>query len=232
MNQDFLEDFNKRSRNQRNSFFNFRVSPNSAFHCFWASYAVCFVLRTCDLVDNARDQWRLGDPNRRCCYPSREDISDFEVYLPVQLFRFSFLVCPVPKQRAWAAPEKLIKSEGDQQGFEATHISSDSSFHLKKSSVQTSDSAVYYCALSDTVREAAGGAEHKPKGTDGVRLWAALQSSVLEASSKYFQLWSSELRTLEFLDYPTERNLGRDSVKRNLSAFLHKCLFSAHSHSP
>ena len=34
-------------------FFNFPVSPNSASHCFWARYAVCFVLRTCDLVDNA-----------------------------------------------------------------------------------------------------------------------------------------------------------------------------------
>lgn len=89
--------------------------------------------------------------------------------------------------------ELLLKSSlGNQKvtsrGFEATHISSDSSFHLQKSSVQTSDSAVYYCALSDTVREAAGGAEHKPKGTDGVRLWAALQSSVLKALSKYFQL--------------------------------------------
>uniref|UniRef100_A0A4W2IDS3 Ig-like domain-containing protein n=1 Tax=Bos indicus x Bos taurus TaxID=30522 RepID=A0A4W2IDS3_BOBOX len=85
--------------------------------------------------------------------------------------------------------EMLLQSSlGNQKvtnrGFEATHISRDSSFHLQKSSVQTSDSAVYYCALSDTVREAAGGAEHKPKGTDGVRLWAALQSSVLEASSK------------------------------------------------
>ena len=89
--------------------------------------------------------------------------------------------------------ELLLKSSlGNQKvtsrGFEATHISSDSSFHLQKSSGQTSDLAVYCCALSDTMREAAGGAEHKPKGTDGVRLWAALQSSMLEALSKYFQL--------------------------------------------
>ena len=132
--------------------------------------------------------------------------------------------------------ELLLRSSlGNQvtsRGFEATHTSNDSSFHLQKSSVQTSDSAVYYCALRDTVREAAGGAERKPKGTDGIRLWAALQSSMPEASSKHFQLGSSELRTLEFLDCPMERNLGRDSVKRNLSTFLQKCLFSAHSHSP
>ena len=84
--------------------------------------------------------------------------------------------------------ELLLKSSlGDQKvtsrGFEATHISSDSSFHLQKSSVQTSDSAGYYCALSDTVREAARRAEHKPKGTDAVRLWAPLQSFILEAQS-------------------------------------------------
>ena len=84
--------------------------------------------------------------------------------------------------------ELLLKSSlGNEKvtsrGFEATHISSDSSFHLQKSSVQKSDSAVYYCALSDTVREATGGAEHKPKGTDVVRLWAPLQSFILEAQS-------------------------------------------------
>ena len=180
-----------------------------------------------------RDPWRLGDPDRRRCYPPREDISDSEVYLPVQLFRFSSLVCPVPKQRAWAAPEKLIrKPEGDQQRFW-------SHSYLERQLLPPAEilranirlSCVLLCSEWQ-MKEAAGGAEHKPKGTDGVRLWAALQSSVLEASSKYFELWSSELRTLEFLDCPTERNLGRDSVKRNLSAFLHKCLFSAHSHSP
>ena len=102
-----------------------------------------------------------------------------------------FLLCYVQYQNKEL--ELLLKSSlGNQKvtsrGFEATHISSDSSFHLQKSSVQTSDSAVYYCALSDTVREGAGGAKHKPEGTDGVRLWAALQSSMLEALSKYFQL--------------------------------------------
>ena len=64
-----------------------------------------------------RDQWRLSDPDKRRCYPPREGTSDSEVYLPVQLSSCSFLVCPVPKQRAWAAPEKLIRKPGDQQRF-------------------------------------------------------------------------------------------------------------------
>uniref|UniRef100_A0A8C0CYS7 Ig-like domain-containing protein n=1 Tax=Balaenoptera musculus TaxID=9771 RepID=A0A8C0CYS7_BALMU len=60
------------------------------------------------------------------------------------------------------APQLLLKGSkanqrAEHQGFQATLVTSDSSFHLQKSSVQTSDSAVYYCALSDTVRGAAGG---------------------------------------------------------------------------
>lgn len=43
------------------------------------------------------------------------------------------------------------------RGFEAEFSKCDSSFHLKKASVHLSDSAVYFCAVS----EAVGGAEHK-----------------------------------------------------------------------
>lgn len=67
------------------------------------------------------------------------------------------------------APQLLLKStrenqKTEHQGFEATLVKRDSSFHLQKSSLRVSDSAVYYCALSDTVRGIARGAEHKPRG--------------------------------------------------------------------
>ncbi|KFO27547.1 T-cell receptor alpha chain V region RL-5 [Fukomys damarensis] len=46
--------------------------------------------------------------------------------------------------------------QGRNKGFEATYVTETSSFHLKKASVQQSDSAVYYCALRDTVAGTAG----------------------------------------------------------------------------
>ena len=64
-------------------------------------------------------------------------------------------------------PELFLKAtkangKGTNKGFEATYNTETTSFHLEKASVQESDSAVYYCALSDTVvTETAGGAEHK-----------------------------------------------------------------------
>ncbi|EHB08133.1 T-cell receptor alpha chain V region CTL-F3 [Heterocephalus glaber] len=64
------------------------------------------------------------------------------------------------------APQLLLKAskdkdKGSKKGFEATYDKETSSFHLQKVSVQESDSATYYCALSDTVTGTAGGAEHK-----------------------------------------------------------------------
>uniref|UniRef100_A0A4W2GT23 Ig-like domain-containing protein n=1 Tax=Bos indicus x Bos taurus TaxID=30522 RepID=A0A4W2GT23_BOBOX len=78
------------------------------------------------------------------------------------------------------APQLLLKgSISDQnpksKGFQATLVRSDSFFHLQKWAVQASDWAVYYCALSDTVREGCWGAEHKPRVQMGLWLWAALQ---------------------------------------------------------
>ena len=53
------------------------------------------------------------------------------------------------------------KEKGSSRGFEATYDKGTTSFHLQKASVQESDSAVYYCAVGDTVAETTGGAEHK-----------------------------------------------------------------------
>ena len=58
-------------------------------------------------------------------------------------------------------PELLLKAmkandKGTNKGFEATYNTETTSFHLEKASVQESDSAVYYCALSDTVMKLQG----------------------------------------------------------------------------
>ena len=86
------------------------------------------------------------------------------------------------------APQLLLKGSTadkkvEHEGFQATLDRSDSSFHLQKQAVQASDSAEYYCALSDTVREGCGGAEHKPRVQMGLWLWAALQGVVVSHSS-------------------------------------------------
>ena len=74
------------------------------------------------------------------------------------------------------APQLLLRSSTDNkktehQGFHATLHKSNSSFHLQKFSVQLSDSALYYCALRDTVRETAGEAAHKPRVQEGRGEW-------------------------------------------------------------
>ncbi|ERE88566.1 Immunoglobulin V-set containing protein [Cricetulus griseus] len=71
------------------------------------------------------------------------------------------------------APQLILMSFTDnkrteKEGFHATLHKSNSSFHLQKSSAQLSDSALYYCALSDTVREMQGKL-HTNQGAGGLR---------------------------------------------------------------
>ncbi|KAB0354172.1 hypothetical protein FD755_023138 [Muntiacus reevesi] len=72
-------------------------------------------------------------------------------------------------------PQLLLKGltagkKVEHEGFQATLVKRDSSFHLQKQAVQASDSAVYYCALSDTMQM-------------GLWLWAAPEGGFVSLSS-------------------------------------------------
>ncbi|KAB0353483.1 hypothetical protein FD755_023815 [Muntiacus reevesi] len=65
------------------------------------------------------------------------------------------------------------KEKGISKEFEATYHRKSKSFHLKKASVQESDSVGYYCALSDTEKGTAGGADshsEQQRGLDAEHL--------------------------------------------------------------
>nr|XP_023477495.1 T-cell receptor alpha chain V region PY14 [Equus caballus] len=61
-------------------------------------------------------------------------------------------------------PQLLLKHTSGEsiKGFTANLNKGEKSFHLKKLSAQEEDSAMYYCALSDTVTGFTREAEHKP----------------------------------------------------------------------
>lgn len=64
-------------------------------------------------------------------------------------------------------PQLLLKhfSGESVKGFTAVLDKSEASFHLKKQSAQEEDSAVYYCAVGDTVAGFAKEVDHKPRGS-------------------------------------------------------------------
>uniref|UniRef100_A0A4X1V0C1 Immunoglobulin domain-containing protein n=1 Tax=Sus scrofa TaxID=9823 RepID=A0A4X1V0C1_PIG len=96
-----------------------------------------------------------------------DHISVFE-RSPVQVkCNYSYSGSPVlfwyvqyPKQHL----QLLLKhiSRESIRGFTAHLDKKEASFHLKKPSAQEEDSAIYYCALSDTVTGFTREAEHKP----------------------------------------------------------------------
>uniref|UniRef100_M3Y7P9 Ig-like domain-containing protein n=1 Tax=Mustela putorius furo TaxID=9669 RepID=M3Y7P9_MUSPF len=69
------------------------------------------------------------------------------------------------------------------KGFEAEFRKTESSFHLRKHSAHGSDTAEYFCAVSDTASETAGGAEHKPPETLGLFVTQDLKREFPQISS-------------------------------------------------
>uniref|UniRef100_A0A8C8W1I1 Ig-like domain-containing protein n=1 Tax=Peromyscus maniculatus bairdii TaxID=230844 RepID=A0A8C8W1I1_PERMB len=87
------------------------------------------------------------------------------------------------------APRLLLRSFTDNQrtehqGFQATLQKSSSSFHLQKSSVLLADSALYYCALSATVRGLQGKLHTNP-GCRRLREWPVREGCVPSLSGVY-----------------------------------------------
>ncbi|XP_012504527.1 PREDICTED: uncharacterized protein LOC105814157 [Propithecus coquereli] len=99
-----------------------------------------------------------GDPLKlRCTYSGGVVTSYLFWYIRYPGQSLQFLL-------KYTSGDTLVKG---MKGFEAELRKNESSFHLKKHSARLSDSAQYFCAVSDTVPGAAGGAEHKPPETLG-----------------------------------------------------------------
>lgn len=112
-------------------------------------------------------------------------------------------------------PQILLKSVNDNQkvesqGFEATLIKRNSSFHLRKSTLQRSDSAVYYCVLSDTVRETTDATEHKPRGPQEACSWAALGGGSPSLPEAVFT--QSSFKSMSLLQTKSLVSLGSHSL--------------------
>lgn len=96
--------------------------------------------------------------------------------------------------------DKLVKGNF---GFEAEFDKQQTSFHLKILSALATDSAVYFCAGSDTVVGAAGRAEHKPLSTVR-RIFLKASCASLHKRVVWFQVMSviimkSQCKATEFV---------------------------------
>lgn len=100
-----------------------------------------------------------------CCHARGS--TDCEMHLFHSWEPLLLLVCPISQPRSSVLPkihcrDNLIKGN---HGFQAEFNTSQASFPLKKPSVLRSNSAVYFCAVTDTVMGTAEFAEHRPLST-------------------------------------------------------------------
>ncbi|XP_038596986.1 uncharacterized protein LOC119920837 [Tachyglossus aculeatus] len=101
------------------------------------------------------------------------------------------------------APQLLLRdtAEKDRNSFYAEHDKNAKSFHLRKHAIVLGDSALYYCALSDTVTRATEKAAHKLT-TGPAAIWNLGRAGrvngqmKLEQSPPYLRIQEGESLTL------------------------------------
>ena len=210
------------------------------YFLLWLKTLLLYISTITKWFSSRRDQWWLSEPDRRPSDCLRGGSHDPELHLPdCWFFSLSFLVYPASQQSSSTPSEGLdVRPEAKEWRFSGHSCSE---WQVLPPAETGSASIRLGCVLlcsewhSDTglrgswaQTQSADGA--LAAGSPGRGCCFSLQCALLEVLSKHFQVCSSEPRTYEFLGCPTERNLERDSAKRNLRAFLQKCLFSAHRH--
>nr|AAI42407.1 LOC785621 protein [Bos taurus] len=117
------------------------------------------------------------------------------------------------------APQLLLKGWMKDQspvheGFQATLVKSDSSFHLQKQAVQASDSAVYYCATGGAIGKLTFG-----KGTQ-----VSIISEVKDPNPTVYQLrspQSSDTSVCLFTDFDSNQ-VNMEKIMGSEGSTVHK----------